>query len=278
MTCLALNPSADEFLSCSHDNTVRLWDLRSPHPQGQLDLHRPHLAAWDPSATVLAVASPSAQTVLLYDARQWDKPPFASFDLRDIETAFRGAGGGSGAAATADMAPSDWTKLEFSNDGQKLLVGTGAQGHYLLNAFDGKLLAFLVRPKGSTGRVPPHGFKLLREAQQQGAKDAGERFAASGQGDCCFTPDGRYVISGSGRSTVYVWGLEGLEAGEPGPEKVMQPSFTIGAGGEANGSGNEEAEGAGIGGMAAALVAYNPRHNMIVTADKGVVLWLPEMD
>ncbi|KKY23506.1 putative wd repeat protein [Diplodia seriata] len=85
VTCLALNPSNDTFVSCSQDNTVRLWSLNSPNTQGMLKLHAPWLAAYDPSASVIAIASPPTQTILLYDVRNFDKPPFATFDLHEME-------------------------------------------------------------------------------------------------------------------------------------------------------------------------------------------------
>lgn len=80
VTSIALCPSKDDFISCSRDNTVRLWNLQSPNYVGLLNLHAPYLAAYDPSATVIAIASPPTQSILLYDMRNYDKPPFATFD------------------------------------------------------------------------------------------------------------------------------------------------------------------------------------------------------
>jgi len=39
----------------------------------------------------------------------------------------------------------DWAKLEFSNDGKPLLVGTNRPGHFLLDAFSGDLKGFCGR-------------------------------------------------------------------------------------------------------------------------------------
>ncbi|KAF9635029.1 putative wd repeat protein [Lasiodiplodia theobromae] len=55
--------------------TVWLWALNSPNSQGLL---KPH--AYNPSASVIAIASPPTQTILLYDVRNFDKPPFAILD------------------------------------------------------------------------------------------------------------------------------------------------------------------------------------------------------
>ncbi|KAL9092012.1 MAG: hypothetical protein Q9159_001157, partial [Coniocarpon cinnabarinum] len=125
VTSLSLSPADDTFLTSSLDNTVRLWDLRSSNAQGLLHLHQPLLSTFDPTASVIAIASPAAQTILLYDARNYDKAPFATFDLRSIEDAMRGG---------MDISSPDWTVLSFSNDGNKLLVGTNGAGHYVLDA------------------------------------------------------------------------------------------------------------------------------------------------
>lgn len=185
-------------------------------------------------------------------------------------------------ANDAYVPPGDWTKVEFSNDGTKIVIATSSGGHYLLDSFEGHLIRYLARPQGGTGRVPPLGLSLLRREQQLKKSSAGSPgYAASGQGDCCFSPDGRYVVGGSGSDKLYVWNVRDLKplkeedgrVRDFGAEHVMQPSFEV-EGGVGPGGGS----GSGIGGMAAALVAYNPRHNMLVTADKGVVMWLPEMD
>ncbi|KAB8343033.1 hypothetical protein FH972_022627 [Carpinus fangiana] len=252
VTCLALSPSNDNFLSASLDDTVRLWDMQSQSAQGILKLKQPTLCAYDPTATVLAIACPLAQQILLYDVRNFDKPPFTTFDLQPAEHAH---GGGPHAGPQ-----NNWAKLEFSNDGKRLLLVTTGPGHYLLDAFSGKLLAFCARPQGPTGRLPPAQWGELRERQR--SKSAAG-LGATGQGDACMSPDGRYVIGGSGEHGLCVWDAAGREAGEPGArDMVLQPLHELGS---------------KVAGRAA-VVAYNPRHNLVVTADKAVVFWLPDMD
>lgn len=263
-------------MSASLDNTVRLWDLRSPNPQGQLNLTTPYLCAYDPTATVMAIASPAAQSILLYDSRNYDKAPFATFDLQDTEAGIGGA-----------APPPDWTKLEFSNDGRRILVATNGPGHYVLDGYEGHLQAYCVRPQGRTDRASPAELGALRKMHADGpAKEpAGSRPKANGQGDACLSPDGRYVVSGSGEAGLFVWDLVEGDGGDAG----------AGAGASGDGGGEEEAAGEAEGKMriktlqpsadlsskgtgAAAVVAYNPRHNLLVTADEAVVFWLPEMD
>lgn len=170
------------------------------------------------------------------------------------------------AGGAATTTPGDWTKIEFSNDGQKLLIATNTSAHYVLDAFDGRLLAYCLRPQGPTNRVSPSGVAALRAQGQTTAKGG----RASGQGDACFSPDGRFLVSGTGaQGAVCVWDLEGLEAGEPAAERVVRPMCELGS--------DIEAGGKSVVGFAS-VVGYNPRHNLLVTADRGVVFWLPEMD
>src|SRR5271163_1496344 len=64
VTCLSLHPGQDNFLSCSEDNTLRIWDAATKNACGKLDLNGAYLSAWDPSGNVFAVASPTAQSIL----------------------------------------------------------------------------------------------------------------------------------------------------------------------------------------------------------------------
>ncbi|KAI9371790.1 WD40-repeat-containing domain protein [Aspergillus egyptiacus] len=228
VTCLALSPGSDSAISCSKDDTVAVWDLGSRHAQGKLKLSTPYLVAFDPSASVIAVASQSTSSVLLYDFRNYDKAPFSTFDLAAYEERY-----------TPSTRGRAWTLLEFSNDGKYLLVGTDYHGHFILDAYEGKLKAFLVGRNGSPGRAAP-------------ISTTGKPL---GQGDACFTPDGRYVIGGSGdHQDVLVWDLQQA----PDPNHVLEPMAKLPNSGRT------------------ALLEYNPRFNMIVSADKDIFFWLPE--
>ena len=239
VTCLTMSPSNDNFLSASLDNTVKLWDCRSSTAQGQLDFHSPYLTAYDPSGSVIAIASPVCQTVHLYDLKNYDKPPFATFDLYDIERKQESQGqkGGEG-----------WMGMEFSNNGKFVLISTTGPGHYILDAFSGELKHYLHRPSGSAARPAP-GDPL------------NESNPTYLQADACFTPDGQFVIGGNGGQTgLLVWDLRQEGGGGRGKMEVLEPSCDLPSS------------------KAAAVVSYNPRHNMIVTADREVVMWLPDQD
>ncbi|KAI9827781.1 MAG: member of Set1p complex, histone methyl transferase [Thelocarpon impressellum] len=198
VTSLELSPASDSFISCSVDNTVKLWSLGTPNPTGTLELHGAHLAAFDPSGSVLAIASYLALTVLLYDVRNFDKAPFAAFDLSHQDY--------KPSAASAET----WTKLEFSNDGRSILLSTNGLGHYLLDAFSGSLKATLSRRRGPTDRLAPGAPPST----------SGSAFAQS-QGDTCLTPDGRFVLGGAGKRNLLVWDAHAEPA--PGLERSIAP-------------------------------------------------------
>ncbi|KAI9849560.1 MAG: member of Set1p complex, histone methyl transferase [Thelocarpon superellum] len=229
VTSLAVSPATDNFLSCSLDGTVKFWSLATPNVTGSLLLQDASLCAYDPSATVLAVASGGTSSVLLYDVRHYDKTPFAVFDLQSDEMELYPNGVGRAA----------WTKLEFSNDGKSLLIATAGNGHILLDAFDGRMRAFCVRKHGPTGRLAPS------QSSDRGVH---------GSGDACFTPDSRYVIGGSGAENVLVWDTQAA----PGPDRKIAPQYEVESKGRV------------------ALIEFNPRHNLFVTADKNLVLHVPE--
>lgn len=232
VTSLCLSPSSDHFLSASMDNTVKLWDLRTSHAQGELRLEAPLLTAYDPSASVIAVASAMAQTICLYDLKNYDRPPFATFDLYEIEKRL--------SATHGQHLARGWTGMEFSNNGKSLLLSTNGPGHYVLDAFSGDLMHYLHRPSGSTSHPAPG------DDTSQGPYL---------QGDACFSPDGRYVVGGNGgQNGLLVWDVQMPVR----RDHVLAPITDLQSS------------------KPASVVAYNPRHNLIATADKEVMLWLPD--
>lgn len=226
VTCLALSPGSDNFISCAADDTVCMWDLSSRSPQGQLKLATPYLATYDPSANVLAIASQSTSSILLYDVRNFDKAPFATFAMEELEETY-----------TPTTRGRAWTKIEFSNDGKSLLLGTDYHGHFVLDAFEGNLKSFLVGKTSGTGRAAP-------------ISTSGKPL---GQGDACFTQDGRYVIGSTGdQPDLLVWDTSLASGGRQEPTAKLASR-----------------------GIKSAVVQCNPRFNMLATGDMKVCMWLP---
>jgi len=226
VTCVSLSPGTDQFLSCGDDDMVCLWDLNSRNPQGKLKLVTPYLAAYDPSGNVMAIASQSTSSLLMYDVRYYDKAPFETFDLSGAEDMY-----------TPTTKGRAWTKLEFSNDGKSMLVGTDYHGHFILDAFNGTVKSFLAGKTSGTGRAAP-------------VSSSGKPL---GQGDACFSQDGRFVIGGTGdQPDLFIWDTQ-LGTGEQ-----QEPTATLTSRG-----------------IQSAIVQCNPRHNMLATADTKVCMWLP---
>jgi COMPASS component SWD2 len=239
VTSISLCPSSDTFLSCSRDNTVRLWNLSSPNYHGLLNLQGAHLATYDPSATVMAIASPSTQTVLLYDVRNYDKPPFAIWDMTELEQRFLGRDKG------------EWTKIEFTNDGKNLLLATNGCGHFILDAFSGDITHFCYRKAGPSGRLSAGA-----STSSHGAHVANGNTPVVGQGDVCLSPDGQYLIGGCSEDGLLVWDIS-LPSN---PNNILEPIEKLPGNGKA------------------AIVGYNPRTNLMASADKDLYLWQPDSD
>jgi COMPASS component SWD2 len=175
--CLELSPTDEQFLSSSLDDTVRLWNLNSPNcqahipthvpsdAQGCLNIPSPSYAAFDPCGIIFAVASHPLSAVMLYDLRNYDKEPFDTFRIQDDDYLQR--------LSYPPRMP-EFSKLEFSNDGKSILVGTQGGVHYILDAFKGEMKARLV----------DHAPNMT---------------SALSSGDVCFSPDGRFVMGGKTR-------------------------------------------------------------------------------
>ena len=198
---------------------------------------------------MIAIASSSTSSILLYDLRNYDKPPFATFDLRRFDTLPHVLSQASLSNGSTHHSPISqaWTKLEFSNDGKSILLGTNnSLGHLLLDAFDGDVRAFLVRPSSNLPLNPSN----LRVAPYPPSSAT-----PPSQGDITFTADGRYLIGSSGgEHDAVIWDTQG----EVSEDKVLKPMAVL---------PQESRMG---------VVEWNPRYNMMVSADREVVFWLPD--
>ncbi|GMM33457.1 WD-repeat containing protein [Saccharomycopsis crataegensis] len=183
---LEVSPTSDMFISTSFDNSVRVWDFRTSNCQGYMTCRNRSICSFDPSGLVFAIGNSDTKEVGLYDCRNYDKDPFIVFDLKKFER------------DPVTLERSFWNKLDFSNDGRHLLIGTNYQYHYVLDSYEGELVTKL---KGH-GPFKPRNYPDT--------------------GSVSFSPDGRYVFGGSGTNDVLVWDMNQLQSSVP-PGKVLNP-------------------------------------------------------
>ncbi|CAD8057624.1 unnamed protein product [Paramecium primaurelia] len=164
---LDLSPVSDDFLSCSMDGTLRLWNLASEYQtsDGLLDLTAKKtfcVAAFDPSGQVFAVVfleqyyCISNNWLYLYDFKKYHSGSFQSKKINCSQVKC----------------------IKFSNNNKYILCSTGDGTILILDAY---LLDTICE---------------LSDFSNQGSMiEAG------------FTPDCNYVISGSETGTIHIWSL-----------------------------------------------------------------------
>ena len=184
---LEMSPIDDGFMSGSMDKTVRLWDLRTPTCRGLLPLPSYPVTAYDSTGMVFAVAVNHYSRILLYDQANFDKAPFLTITLEDPSLAL----------ISYPPRPIYMTSLSFSSDGKYLLVGCSGNAHYILDAFDGMLIAKL---EGHVG---------LERKSMNVPQDIEPSKGISGE-EVSWTPDSKYVVGGSLNGRVLIWDVQNL--------------------------------------------------------------------
>lgn len=169
------------------DKTVRLWDLRVPNCRGLLTLPASPIVAYDSTGVVFAVAVNTYSRILLYDQANFDKAPFLVVTLEDPTLA----------QISYPPRPIYMTSLSFSSNGKWILVGCSGDFHYIVDAFEGHVLAKL---EGHMG--------LERRAMS--APVSMEPTKGSSGDEVSWTPDSKYVLSGSLDGKVIVWDMQNL--------------------------------------------------------------------
>ncbi|ODV77502.1 member of Set1p complex, histone methyl transferase [Suhomyces tanzawaensis NRRL Y-17324] len=122
VTSIEVNPLENTFLSTGYDHTVKMWDLKSSAPIGNLDIGMESVLAYDPQGLVFAVGCSSSGQISLYNTAYFDKGPFLRVNV---------------------PVTTSWNKLEFSNNGKLILVSTNGPLHFILDAFLGQILTTL---------------------------------------------------------------------------------------------------------------------------------------
>ncbi|TFK49905.1 WD40 repeat-like protein [Heliocybe sulcata] len=238
---LEMSPVDDGFISGSLDRTVRLWDLRTPSCRGLLNLPSSPVVAFDCEGLVFAVAVNDYQRILLYDPANFDKTPFLVITMDDPTLA----------QISYPPRPIFMTSISFSMNAKYILVGCSGDAHYIVDAFEGHLLAKLEGHVGLERRnlnTPP-GITPVR--------------GCSGE-EVSWTPDSKFVLGGSLDGKICVWDVQNLPE-KSGAVDPKSPPVRIQSLATLEGHPGPSR-----------CVRFNPRLAMMCSAGSELAFWLPD--
>ncbi|KAH9940987.1 WD40-repeat-containing domain protein [Amylocystis lapponica] len=238
---LEVSPVDDGFMSGSLDRTVRLWDLRTPTCRGLLNVPSSPIVAYDASGLVFAIAVNHYSRILLYDQANFDKAPFLVITLEDPTLAL----------VSFPPRAIFVTSLAFSTNGKYLLVGCSGDAHYVIDAFEGHLL---VKLEGHAGL----------ERRRLGSPLSIEPVRGNSGEEVSWTPDSKYIISGSLDGRICVWDVQNLPQ-KQGPVDLKTHPLRLQPIASLEGHPGPSR-----------CVRFNPRFAMLCTAGAELAFWLPD--
>lgn len=109
------------------------------------------------------------------------------------------------------------TSMSFSTNSKWILIGTAGDVHYVIDAFDGGLLARL------------EGFKGLEGGKTGDQYGVAPVKGISGE-ECGWTQDSKFIVSGSSVGKIYFWDAAMIPAqAAPDGENatVLEPVITL---------------------------------------------------
>lgn len=215
VTSLEVSPTHDLVLSASMDNSVRLWDLRASNSQGFTPVKSPTALSFDPSGLVCAMGS-------RIPGPAGTQISVTLKDVRKFDSAH---------FLEIKLPPGfEYNKMEFSNDNKYILFSSVNGNHLIADAFSGDTITELqVNP------VPVTNWPST--------------------GTACFTPDGKFVLSGDFSGSVNLYDLTGQISQLTTPRNFLKSSKDV----------------------RPKMVNFNPKFAQFTTADNNVNMWIPEL-
>ncbi|KAJ5073998.1 wd40 repeat protein swd2 [Anaeramoeba ignava] len=172
---LSIAPSLrdDFFISSSLDKSVLVWDLRTPSLVGQINakIDDPFVA-FDPAGVVFGVATTLFKNGIY-------QPQIKLFDLRKIE---KGPFGffDLDIQFPAKSPKYQWTSFQFNHKQTHILLSTNSNYVLLINPLNGQITQI---------------FNSRSNKQFENI-------------EACFTPDSKFILSGSDDGNITFWGVE----------------------------------------------------------------------
>ncbi|RLV92653.1 hypothetical protein JA1_003008 [Spathaspora sp. JA1] len=178
VSSIEVNPVHDTFISSSFDGTVKLWDLKTSSPTGNLEIGQNSVVGFDPQGIIFAIGKyPDSEsttgTLSIYDLKNFDKGAFLQVEIPTLQGQL-------------------WNKLEFSNNGKHILISTDSSQHYIVDAFSGHVQAIIQLANPN----PPDWMSLKYPYT----------------GCCTFSPCGKFVLVGSPKSVVHIFDISNLKS------------------------------------------------------------------